>query len=216
MLLLSDQPIRHFKIIQITFRSLTLFRRQSHWVLYINRIDSYYQGQQGLNSFVKDAAELHILACYYTQVWFWKRLKYMCLCHYNTDKIWRFSTIALFCFSFHYLQLSIKCLIPNRSWSLTCLWDSLMFGDIISKKLFKNNMVNAGNGNMGMFWWQCTFCLSIYTHNPANTHSPIVAFGLVLSPSMLGPSSGSGSHGQEMFMCKSNDNDVVKFMCYGG
>lgn len=37
-----------------------------------------------------------------------------------------------------------------------------------------------------------------FTHNWGK-HSPIVALGLVLRPSMLGPSSGSGSHGHEDF-----------------
>jgi len=45
------------------------------------------------------------------------------------------------------------------------------------------------------------------THTHTRKHSPIVALGLVLRPSMLGPSSGTGSHGQEMFTC--NDNDVL-------
>lgn len=78
---------------------------------------------------------------------------------------------------------------------------------------------------MGGEWWKwkhgdvlmTMYILSehLHTHTHTTQHSPIVAFGLVLSPSMLGPSSGSGSHGREMFTCKSKDNDVVKFMCYG-
>lgn len=48
-----------------------------------------------------------------------------------------------------------------------------------------------------------------HRHTQTSKHSPIVALGLVLSPSMLGPSSGTGSHGQEMFTSKSNDNDVL-------
>jgi len=57
--------------------------------------------------------------------------------------------------------------------------------------------------------WGCSddnvHSASALTHT--HTHSPIVALGLVLRPSMLGPSSGTGSHGQEMFTC--NDNDVL-------
>ncbi len=52
------------------------------------------------------------------------------------------------------------------------------------------------------------YILPEHSNTQSSKHSPIVALGLVLSPSMLGPSSDSASHGQEMIECQSTENEM--------
>lgn len=98
---------------------------------------------------------------------------------------------------------------PNRSWSLTYL----EIHQCLVRKYFQNNnwVVKGETETLGVV--MVMFILPERSSMQSRKHSPIVALGLVLSPSMLGPSSGSGSHGQEMITYKSTDNELHAFWC---